>query len=481
MPRTGKGRRNLAIVHPISQLGLSLLVTNHRSSIQKLIQKNGTSLYRTHEDRAHDKAFAGLDFRRWEGLVREVCSDHPFVLKADISRFFYTAYTHTLPWAVLGKDKVKEWLVNHRQKLNRHWSNDLDKALQSCQSRETFGIPVGPDTSRIVAEVLMSGVESDREWLAAIEGKTAHRLIDDFIVGFDSEAEANNALSVLRRSLWKYNLQLNDEKTGVFRADSIFRDRWKLEFDTRLAPAYDEQEERREINRLIDLALHLCKEYASGSPAIFTCNRLSRFRLFGNNVEIVVRALLRFARDFPASTSHVAAFLINHQSACNRPPIRALIERWVRESVRRGGPGSYEFELVWSLVVSAVFRIQITEEELQPFDQVPSSVAFCILGLLRERGLLSVPLSRWSWRAEFKKSGIYGENWLPVYEAVRRKWTSDQAIRSAVTADWLFNDMLSQNVTFIEDKVLDASELDVNRRVFRRHVDEHLVEIGEEE
>lgn len=198
-------------------------------------------------------------------------------------------------------------------------------------------------------------------------------------------------------------------------------------------------------------------------------------------MEIVVRAQLRFARDFPACTSHVAAFLINHQHACRLPRIKGIIERWVRDAIHKNGKVSHDFEFVWCLLVAAVFRIPITDKELEPFDRVPSSVVFCMLGLLKERGLLSVPLSRWSWRAQFKKTGINGENWLPLYEAVRRKWTTDKKIVSAVTGDPLFKDMLSQNVTFIEDQVLDAAELNINRRVFRRHRAQQLAEIDQGE
>jgi hypothetical protein len=34
-PRLGSGRRNLALVHPLSQAGLSLLITQHRAKLRK--------------------------------------------------------------------------------------------------------------------------------------------------------------------------------------------------------------------------------------------------------------------------------------------------------------------------------------------------------------------------------------------------------------------------------------------------------------
>src|SRR5436305_267090 len=65
-PRVTGGRRNLAVVHPIAQVHLSLEITDHRTEIKKLISRNSRSLYRTHENMAAQKAFEGLDFRAWE-------------------------------------------------------------------------------------------------------------------------------------------------------------------------------------------------------------------------------------------------------------------------------------------------------------------------------------------------------------------------------------------------------------------------------
>lgn len=154
-PRQDMGRRNLALVHPLGQLGLSLILTKYRRKIKNALNGNITSLYSLSEDTKAQRGFKGLDFQQWRERRSEILSSCEFVMRADISRFFYTAYTHSIPWAVLGKKKAKE--LHHKHKLSTHWSNDLDRALQACQDRETFGIPVGPDTSRLIAELLMRG------------------------------------------------------------------------------------------------------------------------------------------------------------------------------------------------------------------------------------------------------------------------------------------------------------------------------------
>ena len=186
-PRTVKGRRNLALVHPLSQLYLSILITQNRTKIIRIINAGGYSLYRTSEDTKKNKAFGGLDFRTWDKVSAALYSNCQYVLKADISRFFYTVYTHSIPWAVLGKETAKKLHAHDKKILRSNWSDGIDNALQLCQSRETFGLPVGPDTSRIIAEIILAGVESDSEFSKMIADRPAFRLLDDYVIGFDDK------------------------------------------------------------------------------------------------------------------------------------------------------------------------------------------------------------------------------------------------------------------------------------------------------
>jgi hypothetical protein len=447
---------------------MSLLISEHREKIKGIIRGGGNSLYRVDENMEEKKAFAGLDFRRSEALTAQLYSRCPFVLRADISRFFYTAYTHSIPWAVIGKEKTKDWLANSRRRLTAHWSNELDSALQACQSRETFGIPVGPDTSRIVAEVLLAGVEADTNLNSLIRDRPRFRLLDDYFIGFDDEAAAQKALVALRSALWKFNLQLNDQKTSVANSRLAFKEKWKLEFDSIFISDVDVHQQESDVQRLLDLTLHFCSEAKTGAPAHWACRRLSNLRNVARNFGVILDALFRLSRDFPSCTNHVAAFLINHQTECHEPTIRKRVALWTKSMMTTHFQHAHDFELAWCLLVCGVLRLTVGKDDLAPAAARPSSVVFAMLGMLRERGLLSVPLSYWGWRAQFKKNGILGQNWLPFYEAVRRSWTTDNEIVSAVNGHPILAQMLAAKVTFLEDRVLDASRINIVRRVFAK-------------
>jgi hypothetical protein len=55
------------------------------------------------------------------------------VLRCDVSRFYPSIYTHSLPWAIEGKDHVKQRLAAGN--LGTVWSNALDKLARNLNGR----------------------------------------------------------------------------------------------------------------------------------------------------------------------------------------------------------------------------------------------------------------------------------------------------------------------------------------------------------
>ena len=466
-PRQHIGRRNLALVHPRGQLAISLAITQHREPIRKLIDKTGTSLYRTNSYIKGRKAFQGLDFRKWDRLIARMQSEYPFLLKADISRFFYTIYSHSIPWAALGKDKAKKWYFTNKSKLDAHWSNDIDKALQACHSRETFGIPVGPDTSRIVAEILMAGIENDAEFSTWLKGRSATRLVDDLAVGFEREEDAQKALGALRAALWKFNLQLNEEKTKIVPSRISLSDKWEIEHGAFRLSGGNPRQQASQISRYLNLTLHLCEEAKTDTPALKACRRISQLRSKQENFQLILDTLFRLAREFPRCVSHVSSFLVNNKAFCLSKPNKIRIEKWVRFTLDAHAAHGHDFEVAWCLLVCGALGIKVRKTDVKSFGPLPNSIVLALLGLLKERKLLAVSLSSWPWRAEFKKLGVNSRYWLPYYEAVRRKWTTDKKLIAAVKSDAILNKMLISNVTFLEDRIFEAQKIDLMSRTFK--------------
>ncbi|MFN3807498.1 hypothetical protein [Asticcacaulis sp.] len=75
----------------------------------------------------------------------------------DVSKCFDSIYTHSIAWAVKEKFFVKD-------NLNAvMFGSSFDELMQRMNLNETNGICIGPETSRIFAEIILSRIDKDVE------------------------------------------------------------------------------------------------------------------------------------------------------------------------------------------------------------------------------------------------------------------------------------------------------------------------------
>ena len=457
-------------MHPGAQLRLSFILTKNHTEIRELISKSAISLYSVELDLENFKAFKGVSFRELDVKRSQVAQKKPFVLAADISRFFYTIYTHSIAWAVLGKENVKGAILSaSSKKRKKHWTDELDQALQACQSRETFGIPVGPDTSRVIAEILLCGVHSEAAFLSASKASAGFRLVDDFFLGFDDEEQCKSALIALRNALAIFNLQLNDDKTSIRPSKKVFTDRWRYELLRAPLKSGDQKTEALQMRRIAELAYYHADKIGNAFPVKWLATRMLHTNFNKRNFPLALRILTRFGRDFPVCINLVATYIINHKIQClRRSQNIEIIKSWIKSVFGAHSQNSNDFEVSWALVVCGALKIEISKADFGDYKNSMSSVAFALLGLLNEKKLLRDPLSKFEWRGQVKNSGLDSHHWLMFYESVLRKWTNDPAMVAAVKSHSLFGDLLKKKISFLDDSVFGDVQINLSRRRLRR-------------
>jgi hypothetical protein len=108
IPRLQHFRRLLGIPNPLHQLKLAKVIEQHWLQIEKHMGQSRLSLTRLHVNPSPPRALSrlgGFDDLETERVLRSSASR--FVLKADLSRFYHTLYTHSIPWALHGKEAAK--------------------------------------------------------------------------------------------------------------------------------------------------------------------------------------------------------------------------------------------------------------------------------------------------------------------------------------------------------------------------------------
>lgn len=125
------------------------------------------------------------------------------VVQTDISSFYEHVYHHRL-------ENVVHDLAPHNSTI----ATQIDRVLSKLSSGRSFGLPVGGQCARVLAEVLMTPIDAS----LSDAGIIWHRFVDDFTLVCNSQQDAYAALSVLSNSLADYGLSLNRTKTTTLSA-----------------------------------------------------------------------------------------------------------------------------------------------------------------------------------------------------------------------------------------------------------------------
>lgn len=138
-----------------------------------------------------------------------------FLMEFDISKCFYNIYTHSLSWAVKGKDVAKQ---NARKDT---FENIFDKLMQLSNYNETNGIVVGSEVARLFAEIILQQVDlnvmnklKDHGLKFGID-YDVRRYVDDYFVFSNDSNCLNYIKKAFEKELQYYKLYLNDQKGNI--------------------------------------------------------------------------------------------------------------------------------------------------------------------------------------------------------------------------------------------------------------------------
>lgn len=164
------------------------------------------------------KFYDKMEFRRLEQRFN-------YMMTFDISKCFYHIYTHSITWAI--KDKAS----SKRNANKNSFENKFDDIMQHSNYNETNGIVVGPEISRIFAEIILQ--QTDIDVIAMLENTSlglkygvdyeVRRYVDDYFVFSNEERSLQQIKEAFQEKLSYYKLYLNpskaDTKTSPFISD----------------------------------------------------------------------------------------------------------------------------------------------------------------------------------------------------------------------------------------------------------------------
>ncbi|MCY7816942.1 RNA-directed DNA polymerase [Bacillus haynesii] len=165
-----------------------------------------------------------------ESKVNELIGDDniKYIVVADIADFFPRLYLHPLENA-LSSCTTK---TNHAKAIKRllnNWNHSI-----------SYGIPVGQDASRLLAELALNDID---EGLLS-EGVDFCRYVDDFRIFCSSEKEAYQQLALLAEMLFEnHGLTLQQHKTRIVPVEEFRREFLKSKESVEVKRLSDEFQE----------------------------------------------------------------------------------------------------------------------------------------------------------------------------------------------------------------------------------------------
>ena len=137
---------------------------------------------------------------------------HTTLWMIDVSKCFDSIYTHTISWAVKERSFAKQ---NIRAK---YFGDEFDTLMQSMNHGETAGILIGPELSRIFAELILQEIDARIERNLRSRGLEVgidydiRRYVDDFLVFARDSDAAGVVYASICEELAYFKLGVNESK-----------------------------------------------------------------------------------------------------------------------------------------------------------------------------------------------------------------------------------------------------------------------------
>ncbi|MBX3322006.1 MAG: RNA-directed DNA polymerase [Phycisphaeraceae bacterium] len=367
----------------------------------------------------------------------------PYVVRSDVSQFYGSLYTHSLPWALHTKPVGK---ANHGRTL---FGNVLDECARNMQDGQTIGVPIGPDTSLVLAEIVLSAV--DQDVLRSAPGTRACRQIDDIEMSSPDRSSAEWLLGVLQRSLTTYELSLNPKKTKVIEQPSPFAEPW-IHALRRFRFRRGASSQKFDLLAFYDLVLRTAAEYPDGAVVKYSMSRLRPIRIDPSNWQIHERFLHQAVLAEPGVMPEALSQLIRFQAlgmVLDTAALSTVIER----QIVRHAPQGHGNDVAWALWATLAFGLRLSVDATDAARTMDDSVVAMLLLDAEAQCLLPGPIPPTAWEDFMATSELYGEQWLVSYEARLKGWRATKGGGDHIAADPNWAWMRANGVTFYQPVV----------------------------
>jgi hypothetical protein len=325
------------------------------------------------------------------------------------------------------------------------FGNKLDKVIRDAQDGQTMGVPIGPDTSLVIAEIVLAAC--DQELSRKVSNLTGLRWLDEWELPARDRGEAEDILATLQQILLEYELRLNPRKVALSDLPVQFDPTWIGElrvFRFRTSAVG----QANDLTRYFDLMTEYLQRNPDQHIVKYGLGRIRTLAPHTSNMGLF-QALILQATTFEPSAIKEAIQAIYHSEAnhgltVNRQLLELTVNRIASVCARVG----QHYELSWCLWAAINWGLNIDAGVTAEISAVDNSVVAILALDANQRGLFGGHLNPGTWQARMDQRELHEQEWLLAYEANVQGWLPSVGGGDHVAADPGFRLLKNANVNF---------------------------------
>jgi hypothetical protein len=476
-PRFSREDRRHSYINPVSYFYLSKVLAEKYVAIRKLNRRSKISVAPAIFDWAGERALIRPAFDARDAQRATLNAGYELLAEADVAAFFHSVYTHTIPWAIHGKVLAKQ----KKQDMSLY-GNLLDLLVRNAQDGQTIRLPVGPDTSRLLAEIV--GTAMDKAIQTALKGKQnwsakqrrGMRFVDDFTFGCAAQQEAEIIIAAVRRCANQFELDLNNNKTSISPTGPFFPAAWREHIRSILPDRGAARGRLLEYFYGIESAVRAHPEANIQKFALQNARRLflettewrlvedyllSSYRQNSTVLPIIIEILLlRHLDKKDVSVERIGSFVSARLSALTR--------------LQKHG------EICWLLFLCIGLKATIRAAAVSELFNVEDGAIAILISDAKRLGLVQGRIDQSLWNQSLTADGLRSSMWLYAYESTLKNLNSTTS-KLHVINDPYFGPLLALNIEFYRSEAFHMNRNAILARLRQERVRQQIQQAAVED
>ncbi|WP_288885363.1 RNA-directed DNA polymerase [uncultured Eubacterium sp.] len=407
--------RSIGIPVPMAHVNLCKILKKYWENIQ-LHFEDKTKNQKHIVSRIHVRkmlttgALFEMNYKNWEddGTPEpDISMGKKYLVKADVSQCFPSIYSHAISWALVTKKIAKQNVGDDSQ-----WYNELDRVVRNMKNGETHGLLIGPHTSNVLSEIVLSAVDNilcnDWEYV---------RAIDDFSCYVESKDDAERFIVELHYALKEFGLSLNHKKTQIIELPVGTVENWVRQIQGRAVylQKFHDYVDYYEVQTFLDFCIELMSNNKDNASVIlYGIKILKKHKLTSNAQKYVLKTMISLSLLY----SYIVPLLEENIFDClevthadKTKYINIIYDNYLNKE--------YAEPLSYALYYATKYDVKIEQFDIDMIIQKNDSVLFlCSLIYARHFKLQEIMKTLKNKAKEIRDYGEMNEYWPFTYECL---------------------------------------------------------------